>query len=239
MKPSKQRATRKDIIACLSKQGRGNTASNLGMVEIFQVLTKKAEKDRVFLNEQLLPGWLAALYNSKKITKDQFLNNENTMKNAMCCRLGEAISLASGSALAAKLDDKKHHTYCIIGDGEHDQGQIWEAILFASKHKLSNLTVIVNRNNIQSDGYTENIMPIEPLKTKYEAFNWHAIEADGHNTKHIQQAIDEAKRSSKPSVIIAHTTPGKGVHFMENQSKWRKALTKTQAEIAHAALYNA
>jgi transketolase len=137
-------------------------------------------------------------------------------------------------ALAAKLDGKKYRVYCLTSDGEHDEGNHWEAVLFAGKNKLSNLTAIVDRNNIQIDGFTENVMPLESLKAKYEAFNWHVLEIDGHNIEQLVDAVSEAEAIyEKPTVIIAHTIPGKGVDFMERDYKWHgKVPNKEEAKKA-------
>jgi len=114
-----------------------------------------------------------------------------------------------------------YQVYCLVGDGGQDEGQTWEAIMFAAKHKLDNLTFIMDRNNIQIDGFTEDVMPLEPLKAKYEAFNWHVIDVNGHSIKAIIEAIEEAKSIfEKPVMIIAHTIPGKGVDFIEWQYAW-------------------
>jgi len=135
--------------------------------------------------------------------------------------LGEGLSQAIGFALAANLDRKKHHIYCLTSDGEHQEGNTWEAIMFAGKMKLNNLIVVVDRNNIQIDGFTENVMPLESLKDKYEAFNWNVIDVNGNN---IREFVDAARKAwvvyEKPTVIIAHTVPGKGVDFMENNYLW-------------------
>jgi len=141
--------------------------------------------------------------------------------------LGSGISQASGIALAARLDGKKYRVYCLTSDGEHEEGNIWEAVMFAGKNRLNNLTVIVDRNNIQIDGFTENIMPLEPFRSKYESFNWHVLEIDGHNFEEIVAAVAEAKAIyEKPTVIIAHTIPGKGVDFMENDYLWHSKTFK-------------
>jgi transketolase len=148
--------------------------------------------------------------------------------------LSQGISQAVGMALAAKLNHQRHQIYCICSDGEQDEGQVWEALMLAAKYKLHNLTVILDRNNIQIDGYTEDVMPLEPLRAKYEAFNWHVIEIDGHNMQHIVDAANEAKAVyEKPTMIIAHTIPGKGVGFMEQDYKWHGAAPdKEQAKQA-------
>ena len=109
----------------------------------------------------------------------------------------------------------------MLSDGEHDTGNLWESVMFAGKYKLNNLTAIMDRNNIQIDGFTEDIMPLEPLRQKYESFNWHVLEIDGHNFEEIVGACEEAKAIfEKPTMIIAHTIPGKGVDFMERDFKW-------------------
>jgi transketolase len=124
--------------------------------------------------------------------------------------------------------------YCFTSDGEHDEGNTWEAVMFAGKNKLSNLTVVLDRNNIQIDGFTENVMPLEPLREKYEAFNWHVVEIDGHDFHQIVGAVAEAQAIyEKPTVIIAHTIAGKGVSFMERDYRWHsKPFKPGEAERA-------
>ncbi len=135
--------------------------------------------------------------------------------------LGQGLSQAIGMALAARLDKARHRVYCVLSDGEQEEGQTWEAVMAAGKYRLSNLTAIMDRNNIQIDGPTEQVMPLEPLKDKYIAFNWHVIEINGHNMRQILDACDEAKAiAEKPTLILAHTIPGKGVDFMEYDFHW-------------------
>ncbi|MDP4038655.1 MAG: transketolase [bacterium] len=136
--------------------------------------------------------------------------------------LGSGLSQAAGMALALRIDSNKlSRVYCVTSDGEHQEGNCWEGIMLAGKYKLSNLTVILDRNNIQIDGNTEDVMPLEPLAMKYQAFNWHVIEIDGHNIEEIIAACDQAKAIfEKPTVIIAHTIAGKGVDFMEYDFRW-------------------
>ena len=135
--------------------------------------------------------------------------------------LAQGASQAVGIALGLRMDHRKNHVYLVMGDGEQDEGQIWEAVMFAGKEKLHNLTGIIDRNNIQIDGYTENVMPIENLRAKYEAFNWHVLEVDGHNIQEFIDACNEAKAIyEKPTVIICHTIAGKGVDFMEERFEW-------------------
>jgi transketolase len=135
--------------------------------------------------------------------------------------LSQGASQALGIAMGLRLDHKKNRVYLIMSDGEQQEGQIWEAVMFAGKYKLHNLTAIIDRNNIQIDGNTEDVMPLESLRAKYEAFNWHVLEVDGHNHQAIIDACLEAQAIfEKPTVIIAHTIPGKGVDFMEGDYKW-------------------
>ncbi|MEK6822966.1 MAG: transketolase, partial [Nanoarchaeota archaeon] len=152
--------------------------------------------------------------------------------------LGQGLSIAAGAALAARMNQQKHRIYALLSDGEHDEGQIWEAIMFAGKEKLHNLTAIVDRNNIQIDGFTEDVMPLEPFADKYRAFGWHVIEIDGHNMQQIIDACNEAKAVyEKPTVIIAHTIPGKGVSYMEQKFEWHgKPPTPEQGTVALAEL---
>lgn len=163
--------------------------------------------------------------------------------------LGEGLSQAIGMALAFRLDDEKgmandtnnstyvNHSkfvYCFLGDGELDEGQNWEAIMLAGKEKLGNLIAIVDRNNIQIDGFTEDVMPLESLYEKWTAFNWHVIEVNGHNFEEIINAVEEAKEiENRPVVIFAHTIPGKGVREFENKPYWHgNPPSKEQARVA-------
>jgi transketolase len=130
--------------------------------------------------------------------------------------LGIGLSAAIGMALAGKLDKKDYRVYSLLGDGEMDEGETWEAAMAASKFKLDNLTAIVDRNGIQQDGLTEQIMPIEPLGYKWKAFNWHVLEVDGFDLRQLIEALEKAENMrNRPTVIIAHTVKGKGVSFME------------------------
>ncbi|MDO8505769.1 MAG: transketolase [bacterium] len=135
--------------------------------------------------------------------------------------LGEGLAQAAGMAYAAHMDGKQWRTYCVMSDGEQQEGIIWEAAMFAGKYRLSNLTAIIDRNTIQIDGNTEEVMPVDSLKAKYEAFNWHVLEVGGHNMEQFVDAVEEAKSIlEKPTVIIAHTIPGRGVSFMEKKFEW-------------------
>ncbi len=157
--------------------------------------------------------------------------------------LGSGLSQAVGMALAMRMDtgkdegstpDKIKWVYCLMGDGELDCGQGWEAIMLAGREKLYNLIGVVDRNNIQIDGFTEDVMPMEPLREKFESFGWHVLEIDGHNFEAINNAVNEAKAVfEKPTMIIARTIPGKGVDFMEREFSWHGIPpNKKQAEKA-------
>lgn len=135
--------------------------------------------------------------------------------------LGEGISQAIGMALARDLDKKNHYIYVLTSDGEHQEGNTWEAAMFAGKLKLKNFIQVIDRNRIQIDGNTEDIMPLDPLKEKYQAFNWNVLEVDGNDIQAFTETIKKAQEiNDKPVFIIANTIPGKGVSFMENNYKW-------------------
>ncbi len=238
---------RQDVVAMVSHAGSGHVAGPLDMADIFaafyfHILNHKPkkpdwpERDRLVLsNGHICPIQYAALAHAGYFPVEELktLRQIGTRLQGHPHRhalpgiettsgpLGSGISQACGMALAAKMDGKKWRTYCLTSDGEHQEGNAWEAIMFAGKNKLSNLTVVVDRNNIQIDGFTEEIMPLEPLRQKYESFNWHVLEIDGHNFEEIAAAVAEARAiHERPTAIIAHTIPGKGVDFMENDYLW-------------------
>lgn len=238
---------REDIIKMLSEAGSGHSAGPLGMTDIFTALyfnilkhdPKKPEwieRDRLVLsNGHICPVMYATMAHAgyfpvselktlrKLGSRLQGHPHRTTLPGLETTSgpLGSGLSQACGMALAAKLNRAEWRTVCLTSDGEHDEGNTWEAVLFAGKYKINNLTVLIDRNNIQIDGYTEDVMPLEPLKDKYEAFGWHVLEVDGHNMQAIIDAFSEARAIyEKPTVIIAHTIPGKGVDFMENDYKW-------------------
>lgn len=238
---------RQDVIKMLTIAGSGHTAGPLGMADIFTALyfhilnhnPKKPnwpDRDRVVLsNGHICPILYAALARSGYFKESELktLRQLNSRLQGHPHRgalpgiestsgpLGSGLSQAIGMALAARLDHKKYRVYCLMSDGEHQEGNLWEAVMFAGKERLRNLTAIIDRNNIQIDGHTEDVMPLEPLRKKYEAFNWHVLEVDGHSLEQITAAIAEAKAIyEKPTVIIAHTIPGRGVSFMENNYLW-------------------
>ncbi|MBI2113391.1 MAG: transketolase [Candidatus Wildermuthbacteria bacterium] len=242
---------RQDIIKMLLKAGSGHSAGPLGMADIFTALYFAVmkhdpknpfweERDRLILsNGHICPVRYAVMARAGYFP----LQELDTLRKfgsrlqghpereklpgieTTSGPLGSGLSQAAGMAYAGKYFDKTNwRVYCAMSDGEQEEGQIWEALMFAAKYKLDNLTAIIDRNNIQIDGFTEDVMPLEPLKQKYEAFNWHVIEIDGHNMQEIIDACNKAKAvHQQPTVILAHTIPGKGVSFMENDFKWHGA----------------
>lgn len=143
--------------------------------------------------------------------------------------LGSGLSQAVGMAIGFKMDSAKNQVYALLSDAENQCGQTWEAAMLAGKLKLDNLTALIDRNNIQIDGMTEDIMPLESLKAKYEAFNWHVLEINGHDFHEIINAVETAKAVyEKPVIIIAHTIAGKGVDFMEFQYPWHSKSFKPE-----------
>ena len=146
--------------------------------------------------------------------------------------LGQGISIANGMAIAAKLDKKDYHIFTIIGDGECQEGQIWEAAMSAAHYKLDNLTVFLDRNHLQIDGTTEQIMNIEPIVEKWKSFGWHVIGIDGHDFVEIDKAVKESN-TGKPKIIVCHTIKGKGISFLENKVEFHgKPLTPEQCSKA-------
>ncbi|MBY0538807.1 transketolase [Patescibacteria group bacterium] len=145
--------------------------------------------------------------------------------------LGSGTSQAAGMAYALRMDKKPNRVYCLTSDGEQQEGNTWEGVMFAGKHKLSNLVVFMDRNYIQIEGSTEDVMPLEPLADKYRAFNWHVIEIDGHNMEAIVDACEQAKAiKSKPTLILANTIMGKGVKEIEGNYKWHGTAPKPEQE---------
>ncbi len=248
------------IISSLLAAGSGHSAGPLGMADIFAAFyfgilnhdpknPDWGDRDRLVLsNGHICPVRYAAMALSGYFPVEELnsLRKINSRLQGHPHRaslpglettsgpLGEGLSQAIGIALSARLDKKKYRVYCIASDGEHEEGNTWEAAMFAGKEKLDNLTLIIDRNNIQIDGYTENVMPLEPLKQKYEAFNWHVLEVDGNNIRSFTDAVEQAAAiHEKPTVIIANTVPGKGVDFMENDYTWHgKPPDKEEAEKA-------
>ncbi len=241
-------AIRRWIIRMLFEAGSGHPGGALGLADIFATLYFSILKhrpadpdwdgrDRVLLsNGHTNPVLYATLALAGYFPKDELLTLrrigsrlqghphrgalpgiENTSGP-----LGQGLSQACGLAAGLRLQGKTNRVFCILSDGEHDEGQTWEAYLFGAKEKLVNLTVIVDRNNIQIDGRTEDVLPLDSLVEKIMAFGWHVLEIDGHNYDQILQALSilPTAEQQSPTAIICRTIPGKGVGFMENNYEW-------------------
>jgi len=251
---------RQDIIKMLEAAGSGHSAGPLGMADVFTALYFNImnhdpgnpdweDRDRLFLSAgHIVPVRYATMANAGYFSKAKLKtlrkfgsplqgHPERTKLAGLESTsgpLGSGLSQAAGYAYVARMDQKRFRVYCVCSDGEHQEGNHWEGVMFAGDNKLSNLTVFVDRNNIQIDGYTEEVMPLEPLKEKYEAFNWHVLHINGHNIQEIIDAVGHARAVyEKPTVVICHTIPGKGVDFMENKFEWHgKPPSHEEAKIA-------
>lgn len=240
---------RRDIIKMLEEAGSGHSAGPLDLAEIlttlyFDVMNVRPsepnwkERDFFFLsNGHTVPVQYAVMAERGYFPKEELMtlrkfgsrlqgHPERTKLPGLentSGPLGSGLSQASGVAYVLQHIDRQpqRQVYVVMGDGELNEGNIWEAAMFAGKYKLGQLTGFIDRNNIQIDGSTEDVMPLEDLRGKWESFGWHVQEIDGHNVESIQDAVGMARAiTNKPSVIIAHTIPGKGVDFMEYDYHW-------------------
>lgn len=242
---------RQDIIRMLEHAGSGHSAGPLGLADIFTALyfdilkhdPKKPEWDHrdilLLSNGHTVPVRYATMAHAGYFDRKELMTlrqfgsrlqgHPERLKlpglETTSGPLGSGLSQAAGMALALRMNQDHHRwIYVVMGDGELDEGNIWEAAMLASKYRLSNIIGIIDRNNIQIDGSTENVMPLEDLKEKWEAFGWHVIEIDGNNIEAIIDACAMARAVvEKPVMIIAHTIPGKGVDFMEYDFHWHGA----------------
>ncbi len=239
---------REDVIKMLVAAGSGHSAGPLGMADIFAALYFEVlkhdpkqpdwpERDVLVLsNGHIVPIRYAAMARAgyfpvrelKTLRKlgSRLQGHPERQRlpglESTSGPLGSGLSQAAGMALALKMDTaKERFIYCVISDGEMEEGNTWEAAMFAGKNRLSNLIVVADRNNIQIDGPTEQVMPLEDLRAKWDAFNWHVLEIDGNNMQAILDGCKLAKAiENKPVMILAHTVPGKGVDFMEYDFRW-------------------
>ena len=240
---------RRDVIRMLEAAGSGHSAGALGMADIltalyFNILNldpknpEWPDRDLFMLsNGHTVPIQYAAMAEAGFFDKEEImtLRKLGSLQQGHPERvklpglettsgpLGSGLSQASGAAYAIQYLDKNPHrfVYTIMGDGELDEGNVWEAAMFAGKYKLSQLIAFIDRNNIQIDGSTEDVMPLEDLRGKWESFGWYVLEIDGHNIESIINAVATAKAvTNRPVMIIAHTIPGKGVDFMEYDYRW-------------------
>jgi len=255
---------RKDMIDVLGWAGGGHIGGALSSTEVFVILYYKfmnidpknphlPDRDRFILSKgHSGMGQAAVLADKGYFDKDLLKTFNHTFSafgmhlNSLTVEgvdvstgsLGHGLPMSVGLALGAKYQNKNWYTYCLCGDGECNEGSIWESAMAASHYKLNNLVVFVDRNNLMIDGPTEEIMSIEPLKKKWEAFGFNAVEIDGHDFEQLNGAIENAhQEKSKPSVIICKTIKGKGVDFMENQVAWHYGgLDSAKLEQAKASI---
>lgn len=256
-------ALRESVIEMLVSAGSGHTAGPLGMADIFALLyfhvlrhdpknPEWPERDRLILsNGHICPIMYAAMAHAGYFPKKELLTLRKfgtrlqghphrewlPAVETSSGPLGSGLSQAIGMALAERIDrghGSNKFFYCLMGDGELDEGNVWEAVMLAGKERTHNVITIIDRNNIQIDGYVWDVMPLEPLYEKFESFNWHVQEVDGHNFQAVADAIGQAQAAyDKPSVIIAHTIPGKGVKEFERDYHWHgKPPNKEEAAMA-------
>ncbi|MDP3963661.1 MAG: transketolase [bacterium] len=248
---------REDIIAMLLAAGSGHTAGPLGMVDVFTALyfhilrhdsanPQWEDRDRLILsNGHICPVLYATMARAGYFAPDELktlrkfgsrlqghphrmmLAGLETSSGPLGCGTSQAV----GMAIAARMDKKKWQVYALLGDGELDAGNNWEAFMLAGKLKLDNLTILIDRNNIQIDGMTEDIMPMEPIRAKFEAFNWHVIDINGHDFYDIINGFAMAKGIyEKPVCIISHNIPGKGIESIEFDFAWHGMPPKDAAQ---------
>lgn len=253
-------AIKQDIVRMVSEAGSGHPGGSLSIADIVTVLFFDVMKhdpadhcwdgrDRFILSKgHACPAVYAALAESGYFPKEELATlrkmGSRLQGHPDMCKLpgleastgslGQGLSIASGMALAMKMDKKPNRVFCIMGDGELDEGQIWEAAMTAAHYRLDNLCGIVDRNGLQIDGNTDDVKTLEPLSDKWRAFGWNVIEVDGHNLRELSDAMHRFRHTHfRPTVIIAHTIKGKGVSFMENQAGWHgKAPSPEQAKAA-------
>jgi len=232
---------RKYVIDSVYRAGSGHPGGSLSIADILSCLyfhemrydpknPKWADRDRLVLSKgHAAPALYAALAMAGYFPIEELKNLRKTghfLQGHPCMlkvpgvdmstgSLGQGLSVGIGMAIAGKLDGKDYRVFVIMGDGEMDEGQIWEAAASASHHSLDNLIAILDRNGLQIDGHTEEILNLEPMQWRWRAFGWDVIEIDGHNIEEILDAIHEADKNDKPTLIIAYTIKGKGVSFME------------------------
>jgi len=232
---------RKYVIDSVYRAGSGHPGGSLSIADILSCLyfhemrhdpknPKWADRDRLVLSKgHAAPALYAALAMSGYFPVEELKNLRKTghfLQGHPCMlkvpgvdmstgSLGQGLSVGIGMAIAGKLDEKDYRVFVILGDGEMDEGQVWEAAASASHHSLDNLIAILDRNGLQIDGHTEEILNLEPMQWRWRAFGWDVIEIDGHNIEEILDALHEADKNDKPTLIIAYTIKGKGVSFME------------------------
>lgn len=245
---------RKDILLQIYEAQSGHPGGALSCADILTAIyfEKINDGDKVILSKGHASAALYAVLAEKGIIEKEELTTFRKLNSKLqghpsllktkgvdvsSGSLGQGLSIANGIALSFKLDKKENSVYVIMGDGEIQEGQVWEAMMTSSHYNLNNVIAFLDYNKLQIDGFNDEVMKVAPVKEKFEAFGWYVQEIDGHNFDEINMAIDKAKRENKPSIIVANTVKGKGVSFMENQCAWHgKAPNKEQYETAIAEL---
>jgi transketolase len=254
------RVVRKDIISMLTESASGHPGGSLSAADILTTLYFKemnidpknprmSHRDRFVLSKGHAAPVLYSVLARRGFFSVEELNGLRKLGSMLqghpnmndvpgvdmsTGSLGQGVSAATGMALAGKLDNKAYRVYALLGDGELEEGQVWEAAMSAAHYKLDNLTAFVDNNGLQIDGEIEKVMNPAPIGEKFLAFGWNVINIDGHDIQQIINAIDEAKSvKGKPTVVVCKTIKGKGVSFMENQAGWHGAApNKEQCDIA-------
>jgi len=255
---------REDILSMITSAGSGHPGGSLSAIDIittlyFKVLRHRptdpewSDRDRFILSKgHAAPALYAALARTGYFPIEELITLRQLGARlqghpekgrlpgieASTGSLGQGLSIGAGMALAGRLDQKNYRVYVLMGDGEVNEGQVWEAALFAAHYKIDSLTAILDCNRQQLDGWTKEIMNIDPIAEKWRSFGWHLIEIDGHDFNAILSAFSEAQTAGKPTLILAHTTKGKGVSFMENNLEFHgMAPTPEQFQTAMAELH--
>lgn len=264
----KNEELRYNLVAMMDYAGSGHPGGSLSSLEILTTLyyggflktdpknPKDAKRDRFVMSKgHASPTQYVILADQGYFPKDtlRVFDANNSMLPKHCNRkltpgvdastgaLGQGMSMAVGMAMAGKIDEEDYNVYCVLGDGECQSGEIWEAAMSASKYSLDNLKVIVDNNRLQIDGFSDDIMPLGDLKAKWRAFGWNVSVCDGHNLEELYAAFESMeKMKGRPSVLIANTTKGKGVSFMEDEADWHsRKMTKAEGAQALAEITEA
>lgn len=249
---AKAKEIRKTILKMLTNAGSGHTGGSLSLVEIllslyFYKMRHDPKRPRWEMRDRLVlskghgcSALYAVLGEAGYFPKEELMTFRKFGTRlqghpqlglpgieAATGSLGQGLSISNGMALAARLDKKEIRIYCVMGDGELNEGQVWEAIMTASHYKLDNICGIVDYNKQQIDGWCKAVMNLEPMRDKWLSFGWHVLECDGHSFDELMKSLDEAERvKGRPTVILAHTIKGKGVSFIENEPKWHGIAPK-------------
>lgn len=257
---SKAKSVRRNIVEMVYSAKSGHPGGSLSITDVLVALyfselnvdinnPKSEDRDRLVLSKgHCSPALYSVLAEKGFIPKedlktfrkiDSYLQGHPDMKkipgvDMTSGSLGQGLSVSNGMAIAGKLDNKDYRVYCILGDGEIEEGQVWEAAMSSSHYKLDNLCVIVDNNNLQIDGKIEDVMNPHPIDKKFESFGFNVLTIDGHNFNEILEAFEKAKSvKSKPTAIIAKTTKGKGVSYMEDNAGWHgKAPSEEEYNLA-------